>query len=122
MHDRTAGVDPYLLEQLPTLPGTAVAFLRLCDDPTAGVADVAKVAARDPALLARILQVANSPYYGTREPIADVVRASASDSQESAGSSSDNRRRVAVGSASPAAAIAFCSCSRRQCWVRVRTS
>jgi len=71
------GIDPYLLEQLPTLPGTAVAFLRLCDDPHVGVADVAKVAERDPALLARVLQVANSPYYGTREPITDVVRAAA---------------------------------------------
>lgn len=70
-------LDPYLLQQLPTLPGTAVAFLRLCDDPHAGVADVARVAERDPALLARILQVANSPYYGAREPISDVVRASA---------------------------------------------
>ena len=73
----TRGLDPYLLEQLPTLPGTAVAFLKLCDDPQAGVADVAKVAERDPALLARVLQVANSPYYGTREPITDVVRAAA---------------------------------------------
>ncbi len=71
------GLDPYLLEQLPTLPGTAVAFLRLCDDPHAGVAEVAKVAERDPALLARVLQVANSPFYGTREPITDVVRAGA---------------------------------------------
>ena len=70
-------LDPYLLQQLPTLPGTAVAFLRLCDDPQAGVADVARVAERDPALLARILQVANSPYYGAREPVTDVVRASA---------------------------------------------
>jgi len=73
----TTKLDPYLLQQLPTLPGTAVAFLRLCDDPDAGVADVARVAERDPALLARIMQVANSPYYGTREPITDVVRASA---------------------------------------------
>lgn len=73
----TSGLDPLLLEQLPTLPGTAVAFLRLCDDPTVGVADVARIAQRDPALLARILQVANSPFYGTREPITDVVRAAA---------------------------------------------
>lgn len=72
-----SGLDPLLLEQLPTLPGTAVAFLKLCDDPTAGVADVARVAERDPALLARVLQVANSPFYGTREPITDVVRAAA---------------------------------------------
>lgn len=73
----SAGIDPTLLEQLPTLPGTAVAFLKLCDDPHAGVADVARIAERDPALLAKILQVANSPFYGTRQPITDVVRAAA---------------------------------------------
>ena len=68
-------IDPHLLEQLPTLPGTAAAFVRLCDDPQAGVADVAALAQRDPALLARILQVANSPFYAPREPITDGIRA-----------------------------------------------
>jgi HD-like signal output (HDOD) protein len=70
-------IDPRLLDQLPTLPGTAVEFLRLCDDPMSGVKDVAQVAQRDPALLARILQVANSPFYSPREPVTDAVRASA---------------------------------------------
>lgn len=70
-------IDPRLLDQLPTVPGTAVEFLRLCDDPTSGVKDVAQVAQRDPALLARLLQVANSPFYSPREPVTDAVRASA---------------------------------------------
>ena len=70
-------LDPHLLEQLPTLPGTAVEFLRICEDPTVGVRDVADVARRDPALLARILQVANSPFYAPREPVTDVTRAAA---------------------------------------------
>ncbi len=70
-------LDPHLVEQLPTLPGTAVEFLRLCEDPTVGVKDVAAVAQRDPALLARIIQVANSPFYSPREPVSDVARASA---------------------------------------------
>ncbi len=71
------GIDPRLLDHLPTLPGTAVEFLRLCEDPHSGVVDVAGVAERDPALLARILQVANSPFYSPREPVVDAVRASA---------------------------------------------
>ncbi len=70
-------LDPYLIDRLPALPGIAARFLELCDDPAAGVADVAAVAQRDPALLARILQLANSPFYGVREPINDVVRAAA---------------------------------------------
>ena len=70
-------IDPHLLEQLPTLPGTALEFLRICEDPTAGVRDVAEVAQSDPALLARIVQMANSPFYSPREPVTDVRRAAA---------------------------------------------
>lgn len=70
-------IDPSLIEQLPSLPGVAMEFIRMCDDESVGAADVARIAERDPALLARILQVANSPYYGVREPTTSVVRASA---------------------------------------------
>ncbi|MEM7284786.1 MAG: HDOD domain-containing protein [Actinomycetota bacterium] len=70
-------LDPRLLEHLPTIPGIAVDFVRLCDDPDAGARDVAAVAMRDPALMARILQVANSPFYAPREPVVDVGRATA---------------------------------------------
>ncbi len=70
-------IDPHLIDQLPSLPGVAMEFIRMCDDDAVGAADVARVAERDPALLARILQVANSPYYGVREPTTSVARASA---------------------------------------------
>lgn len=75
MPDVSTTIDPRLLEQLPTLPGSAVEFVRLCDDPTAGANDVALVAQRDPGLVARILQVANSPFYSPREPVSAVTRA-----------------------------------------------
>lgn len=74
---RSHGIDPRLLDHLPTIPGNAVEFLRLCDDPSAGVKDIAAVASRDPGLLARILQVANSPFYAPREKVTDVSRAAA---------------------------------------------
>ena len=73
----TESLDPRLLEHLPTIPGIAVDFVQLCDDPNAGAKDVAAVAMRDPALMARILQVANSPFYSPREPVVDVGRAAA---------------------------------------------
>ena len=38
---RSHGIDPRLLDHLPTIPGNAVEFLRLCDDPSAGVKDIA---------------------------------------------------------------------------------
>ncbi len=74
---QTDTLDPQLMEQLPTLPGVAVDLIAMCEDPTVGVRDVAAVAQRDPALLARILQVANSPFYAPREPVTDVTRAAA---------------------------------------------
>jgi len=70
-------IDPHLIDQLPSLPGVAMEFIRMCDDESVGAADVAQIAQRDPALLSRILQVANSPYYGVREPTTNIVRASA---------------------------------------------
>ena len=70
-------IDPELLEQLPTLPGTAMAFIGMCEDNTVGVRDVATLAQSDPALVTKILHVANSPYYSPREPVVDLARASA---------------------------------------------
>jgi diguanylate cyclase (GGDEF)-like protein len=64
-----------LEDHLPSLPGVAVALLELCDSPTAGILDVAEVASYDPALVARILQVANSSFYALPEPVTDLNRA-----------------------------------------------
>lgn len=75
MDDVTSPLDPRLLDQLPALPAIAAEFLRLCDDPDASVADAARVASGDPALLARILQTVNSPYYSLRVPVTDAGRA-----------------------------------------------
>ncbi len=75
MDDATHQLDPRLLDQLPALPGVAMELLRLSDDPSAGVADAADVVAGDPALLARVLQLANSPFYSPRHEIVDAQRA-----------------------------------------------
>lgn len=64
-----------LEEHLPSLPGVAAALLELCDSQTAGVMEVAEVASYDPALVARILQVANSSYYALADPVTDLNRA-----------------------------------------------
>lgn len=52
------------LEQVPASRGAALQVVQLVDDPKAGSAEVAAAVAVDPALTARILQVANSAYYG----------------------------------------------------------
>ncbi len=76
-HPSSARVAAYALERLPSLPGSTIEFIRLCDDPSAGARDVARAANPDPGLVTRIMQVANSPFYAPREPVTDVTRAAA---------------------------------------------
>ena len=52
------------LEQVPANRSAALRVVQMVDDPRVGSADVAASVAIDPALTARILQVANSAYYG----------------------------------------------------------
>lgn len=56
-----------LLEDLHQLPGQRPALLRVirvADDPDSSVRELADAAALDPAFAARLLQLANSAYYG----------------------------------------------------------
>jgi HD-like signal output (HDOD) protein len=52
------------LENVPPSRGAALKVVQMVDDPNVGSADVAGAVGIDPALTARILQVANSAYYG----------------------------------------------------------
>ena len=52
------------LEKLPAHQAAALRVIQIIDDPDAGAADVAKATSADPALMARVLRVANSAYYG----------------------------------------------------------
>lgn len=49
--------------------------LRICDDPSSSLAELGNVIMRDVALSARVLKVANSPYYGTLQEIASIRQA-----------------------------------------------
>lgn len=52
------------LENVPPSRGAALKVVQMVDDPKVGSAEVAGAVGSDPALTARILQVANSAYYG----------------------------------------------------------
>jgi HD-like signal output (HDOD) protein len=54
------------LETLPVDRSVALRLLHVIDDPMASNATIAGVVERDPALVARLMQVANSAYYGMR--------------------------------------------------------
>lgn len=60
---------------LPSIPAVALEVLELCQDGDVSIAHVARVLSRDPALCAKVLKVANSPWYGVRSQITTVERA-----------------------------------------------
>lgn len=56
----------YCRNLLPTLPAVALRIINLANDPDTDVGEIAKVIALDPALVVKLLRVANSPFYGRR--------------------------------------------------------
>jgi len=51
---------------LPTLPAVAMNVIGLARDPEANLGQIATVISQDPALAAKILRIANSPFYALR--------------------------------------------------------
>lgn len=61
-------------EELPTIPEILFQILLILDDPNSGSKELAEVVRLDAPLTARILRLANSPYYSTRGDMADIQR------------------------------------------------
>ncbi len=61
-------------EELPTIPEILFQILKILDDPDSGASDLAEVVRLDAPLTARILRLANSPYYSTRGDMTDIHR------------------------------------------------
>ena len=66
-----------LLERVAELPFSPVAakILALSQDDRVGAREIANVVARDQAFTARLLKIANSPYYGQARPVTTVTQA-----------------------------------------------
>jgi len=62
------------IDELPSIPETLIEILRLIDDPTSGARDLARVVRTDAPLAAKIVRLANSPYYGGRARVGDIGR------------------------------------------------
>jgi diguanylate cyclase (GGDEF)-like protein len=60
---------------LPSVPAVAIQVLNLSQDPEIGTAKIAQAIARDPALTARILKVANSAWCGVRHNVTTLNQA-----------------------------------------------
>jgi diguanylate cyclase (GGDEF)-like protein len=65
-------VDPELLNDLPSPPAVAIEILRLADDPASGLAELAAVVERDPALSARLISISNSATYARSTEVTSV--------------------------------------------------
>jgi putative nucleotidyltransferase with HDIG domain len=60
---------------LPAQPAAAEQVLRIVSDRKAGAADLARVIETDPALAARVMRLANSPYYGSPRRVSSTRHA-----------------------------------------------
>jgi HD-like signal output (HDOD) protein len=61
------------IEDLPSIPETLIHILRVIEDPVSNAQALAEVIQYDAPLTAKILRLANSPYYLHRnEPLADI--------------------------------------------------
>ncbi len=62
------------IDDLPSIPETLLEIFKVLDDPDSGPADLSSVVQMDPPLMARILRLANSPYYSRGGNLPDIQR------------------------------------------------
>lgn len=62
-------------QDLPSLPDAAIAVMRESESPTGTASNVASHLSRDVSLSARVLRLANSPYYGLSGEVVDLQQA-----------------------------------------------
>ena len=62
--------------RVPTLPALVQRLTRIIDEPNAGTADVGLIIKEDPPLAGRVLRIANSSFYGLKEPCTSIEQAS----------------------------------------------
>ncbi|MBD3336462.1 MAG: HDOD domain-containing protein [Candidatus Eisenbacteria bacterium] len=64
-----------VVESIPTLPEILTKVMTMVDDPDASAYDIANVVSKDPSLVAAILKVVNSPFYGLSRKVSSVGQA-----------------------------------------------
>ncbi|MBI2265404.1 MAG: HDOD domain-containing protein [Armatimonadetes bacterium] len=65
----------YKIRDLPPLPNAVLKITQLLEDTKSSASDIAELISKDEALSARILKIANSPYFGFPNPICSITHA-----------------------------------------------
>lgn len=65
------------LERLPSLPALYVELTQVLRSPGTSLEEVGEVVSRDPAMTAKVLQLANSAYFGLRREVSSAAEAAA---------------------------------------------
>lgn len=68
-------VDIASTSEVSSIPSTIARILEVISNKDAGAMELKSAIELDPPLATRVLRVANSPYYGIRQPISDVLQA-----------------------------------------------
>lgn len=63
------------IDRLPTIPSTLSKVLEIIQDPGSGARDLEKVVFRDPAIAAKVMAIANSPFYGFKHKVVELSHA-----------------------------------------------
>jgi putative nucleotidyltransferase with HDIG domain len=63
------------INRLPTIPATLSRILEIIEDPKSGAKDLEAVLVYDPAITAKVVAIANSPYYGFKHKVVELAHA-----------------------------------------------
>jgi HD-like signal output (HDOD) protein len=67
-------INEYIVN-MPSLPTSVMKVLDVCNNPQTSPADLNHVISLDPVLVARVLKLINSAYYGLSQQVTSLVRA-----------------------------------------------
>ncbi len=63
------------IKNVPTLPSIVIQVIKTTNDPTSSARDLNKIITNDQAISAKVLQMANSPFYGLSSKVNNLNRA-----------------------------------------------
>lgn len=63
------------IDRLPTIPSTLSKILEIIHDPGSGARELETAVVRDPAIAAKVMAIANSPFYGFKQKVVELSHA-----------------------------------------------